>query len=412
MKTSVKSSFVEKIVEFAKTINVEPVIFLLCFGGGILELPARDLVLSKTCLAGSYFFGATTYSKDICTNLTNYPEEQSMVQHTVSKFNSVSVIMKTMMIMLVTVFLGSWCDSGGRKGLIVLTCLGRLAIAGSLLLNFMCDNLVIEFFWLDFPAMLSGYENSLWIGAYAIITDETSQSNRTIRILILSALWHIGMALANLVTGYILEYGTFYAVLGTYTATLIAALLYTVFLLRSSQTSNKNISCGNIFSFKGILGSVSTVFKKRENGVRHIIILLIFTSCLCEFTWGTRFVGIDYYYIRRKFSWPEVAENPSFPVTWLSQFYTIVDVPQTLAVFIIVPFLTNVFHVHDAVISTLGHLCLMVGVINIALATNRNMLYLNAALGIFIPTQTPSMRAMLSKIVESGEVGKVSTSLS
>ena len=94
----------EKIVKFIRTINVEPIVFLLCFGGGILEIPARDLVLTRTCLSGSYFFGDVTYPPDICGNLTNYAEEQKEVQETVSKFNSATTILRVTLLMFVTIF--------------------------------------------------------------------------------------------------------------------------------------------------------------------------------------------------------------------------------------------------------------------------------------------------------------------
>ena len=45
----------------------------------------------------------------------------------------------------------------------------------------------------------------MFLAAYATIADETTEETRTIRILIISALWHIGTGLANLVTGYILQ---------------------------------------------------------------------------------------------------------------------------------------------------------------------------------------------------------------
>ena len=45
---------------------------------------------------------------------------------------------------------------------------------------------------------------------------------------------------------------------------------------------------------------------------------------------GIRFMGIDYYFVRAQYDWPEVAENPTYPVTWLSQFYTIIDIPQVI----------------------------------------------------------------------------------
>ena len=59
-------------------------------------------------------------------------------------------------------------------------------------------------------------------------------------------------------------------------------------------------------------------------------------------------MGINYYYIRANFPWPEADEvsnfmlgssvldpqcssftqDPTFPVTWLTQYYTALDVPQ------------------------------------------------------------------------------------
>ena len=41
-----------------------------------------------------------------------------------------------------------------------------------------------------------------------------------------------------------------------------------------------------------------------------------------------RFMGIDYYFVRAQYDWPELSENPTYPVTWLSQFYSIIDIPQ------------------------------------------------------------------------------------
>ena len=151
---------------------------------------------------------------------------------------------------------------------------------------------------------------------------------------------------------------------------------------------------------------MKTVFRKRENGLRHVVLLLIFTACLCEFCKGV--IVVNYYYITRKFSWPEITDNPSFPVTWLSQLNTIIDIPGILAVFFIVPFLTNIFHLHDTILAILAHISLMAGLINYAFATSRNFLYINAVLWILTPIQTPTIRAILSKIVDHQEVGKVS----
>ena len=73
----------------------------------------------------------------------------------------------------------------------------------------MCQNIiqVVEWLWLDIIYELCGGESGLFLAAYATIADETTEETRTIRILIISALWHIGTGLANFVTGYILQVG-------------------------------------------------------------------------------------------------------------------------------------------------------------------------------------------------------------
>merc|ERR1719318_1358895 len=90
-----------------------------------------------------------------------------------------------------------------------------------------------------------------------------------------------------------------------------------------------------------------------------VIITIIIICILCQFSWGTRFMGIDYYYLRASYPWPEQSYDPTYPVKWTSQFYTISDVSQTLATFLLVPILTNRLNMHDALVSSLGHLSLL-----------------------------------------------------
>lgn len=47
-------------------------------------------------------------------------------------------------------------------------------------------------------------------------------------------------------------------------------------------------------------------------------------NCCCL----SRFMGIDYYYLRASYPWPEQSYDPTYPVRWVSQFYTINDVSQ------------------------------------------------------------------------------------
>lgn len=184
-------------------------------------------------------------------------------------------------------------------------------------------------------------------------------------------------------------------------------LALTYILLVMTQKKTESVSLTDILNFHSFFEGVYVVFKPRVHGLRGVVITIIVICLLCQLSWGVRFMGIDYYFVRAAYDWPEVADNPTYPVTWLSQYYTIIDIPQTLAVFFIVPFLTNWLQLHDALVSSLGHLSLMVVFATPALAPTRTWWYINAVTGIFVPTQTPALRALISKLVKGDEVGKV-----
>jgi len=395
-------------LKYVKYINVEPAVFLFLFGSYLLDVPVRDFVLTKICYAGSHFFGNVTYPKEVCENLADgsHDDAQKQVQSTVQKFNSATVYFHVIPVIFVAIFLGSWCDKGGRKGILILCMIGRLLAISIIFLNYMMEDLVIEWMWFDAIYEICGGEVAIFLAAYATISDESGEETRTIRILIISALWHISTALANLLTGYILQYTKLLGVMAVSATCCFIALLYVIFIMTQKKRDGK-VGLGDIFTLKSLFDGVAVVFKKRENGLRGVVITIIIICLLCQFTWGVRFMGIDYYFVRAQYDWPELSENPTYPVTWLSQFYSIIDIPQTLSVFFIVPFLTNWLGLHDALMSSLGHFCLILVNITPSIVPSRNWWYMGAVTGIFIPTQTPALRALLSKLVPADEVGKV-----
>jgi len=374
MQSESENKMKEKILEVGRAINVEPVVFLFLFGTYLISLPERNFILTKTCTSGSALFGNKTFSQEVCENLAdgNHSSEQQEVQSTVQKFNSAALVLKTIPLIFVIIFLGSWCDKGGRKRILFLCITGRILATLAVLLSYILENLVVEWLWLDIIYELCGGESGLFLAAYATIADETTDETRTIRILIISALWHIGTGLANFVTGYILQYFKFLGVMAVSVACHIAAVSYVVFVMREKkQESSAKLS--DIFSFSSFKEGFSVVLRKREAGMRRVVVATVVICCLCQFAWGVRFMGINYYFIRAVYKWPETKENPTYPVTWLAQYYTAVDVPQTIAVFLIVPWLTNWLGLHDALVSCLGHFSLLVMFVVPAVVPTRNL---------------------------------------
>ena len=144
---------------------------------------------------------------------------------------------------------------------------------------------------------------------------------RTLRILVIAGLWHIAMAMGNLAAGLLLKYLTFVGLLAVSAGCHLLSLAYTfVFIIEKKE--KKEVTLRSVLSCHRFYDGLAAVLRPREKGLRvvgclslHLILLLlqvvitiILCSLLCEFTWGLRFMGINYYYVRANFPWPEADE--------------------------------------------------------------------------------------------------------
>lgn len=74
----------------------------------------------------------------------------------------------------------------------------------------------------------------------------------------------------------------------------LLALLYVITFM-TQKTQKQPATLRAVFSFKSFFDGVSVVFQKRPQGLRGVILTVIVTGLLCEFTWGVRFVGDGFY---------------------------------------------------------------------------------------------------------------------
>ena len=133
---------------------------------------------------------------------------------------------------------------------------------------------------------------------------------KSLRILIIAGLWHIATALANLLTGYILQvkgiflqslkrnlilhnchidfqYLSLVGVMASSAVCILLSLVYTIFLMRGKQLEKK-ISLRDVLNLTTFKDGLGLLFRKRERGRRMVIITIICICILCQFSWGTR----------------------------------------------------------------------------------------------------------------------------
>merc|ERR550517_1478693 len=131
--------------------------------------------------------------------------------------------------------IGSWCDEGGRRNILFLAIVGKLLAITATLIFYFSSNMEIEWLWLDAVSELTGGQVGMFVSAYAIVTDQSDERMRTLRILVIAGLWHIAMAMGNLAAGLLLKYLTFVGLLAVSAGCHLLSLAYTFVFIREKE---------------------------------------------------------------------------------------------------------------------------------------------------------------------------------
>ena len=164
------------------------------------------------------------------------------------------------------------------------------------------------------------------------------------------------------------------------------------------------MSFKNVFSLKHVKHSFSVVFKKREDGSRHLIILLVIVFGVYTYANTGTQQNINLPYAKRKFKWDSEAHFNN----WWAIYSAATYLCQAFGIGAIMPVFTQVIKLNDLLITILCVASFVMGMVTIVLSTNANMLYLAAALQMFASLATTSVRSALSKIISKHDIGKVS----
>ena len=174
----------EAIVDFFKSIKVEPIIFLNHLGTSLIGVQTENLTLEKACKAGSVFFGNKTFSDEICDNLTNgsFKYEQEYVQSVANRSESILLWLYLIPLLIFSLFVGAWSDIVGRKVLIILSLTGSMFSISIQILNAYFEDWPVEFLWIGALASLSGGALTFSLGIQTFIADSTTPKMRTLRM--------------------------------------------------------------------------------------------------------------------------------------------------------------------------------------------------------------------------------------
>ncbi|CAH2264394.1 jg18448 [Pararge aegeria aegeria] len=367
--------FIKKTWALKSKVTVEPYVICYVLPSVLAGLAVQNLCLEKSCLVN------LKYDEQTCRHIMqgrthNYTEQEKNVQKMVAGMTAWSFPLQTALPGILTLFLGAWSDrTGNRKNFMVLPILGKLISVFGIILSTVFflqvglnETALIE----GLPPALAGGRVSMTMAVYSYVTDITSDSERTFRLGIITAILTlsrpIGLALSGIMTNRFGYYGVFTVACIFY----LTGFVYIVLRLKEKKKkkieNEKPETVFSMFSAKDFAATVNVAFKPREGSRRLQIILVM----------------IAYMFI----------------------------VGPVLGSFITIYLLSKRWKIEDSIIGIVACISRVAASVVYALAPSRTVYFLGPVLDMFSSAGATSLRSIASKLVKADEVGKTSSLIS
>ena len=149
--------------------------------------------------------------------------------------------------------------------------------------------------------------------------------------------------------------------------------------------------------------SFGVAFKKRQGGIRHVVLILISLFGLYSFA-NNGISSINIQYARAKFNWTEGTDNFNKEYSRLQSIGTVFNL---FAIGVLMPIMTQILKMRDLSITAFCVTSSITGITTILLANDYHFLYLANFFRMFSDVVTVGIRSVLTKIVGERDVGKV-----
>ncbi|CAH2042399.1 unnamed protein product, partial [Iphiclides podalirius] len=410
-----ETKFSGRLKEFIKgawavrtKVTVEPYVICYVLPSVLAGLAVQNLCLEKACLVN------LQYDEDTCTHIMqgrthNYTEQEKSVQTMVAGMTAWSFPLQTALPGLLALFVGAWSDrTGNRKTFMVLPIVGKLISVFGIILSTVFflqvdlnETALIE----GLPPALAGGRVAMTMAVYSYVTDITSDSERTYRLGIITAILTlsrpVGLALSGIMTKRFGYYGVFTIACVFY----LCGFVYIVLRLKEKpkKTIDKeNMEMLSMFSIQDLGATVNVAFKRRQ-GSRRMQIILIMLAYMFIVGPVLGEAQMTYWFTRYKFKFTEVD---------YSLFLTYSVLVGSVGSFVTLYLFSKRWDIEDSVIGAFACLSRIAASVVYAMAPNRTVYFLGPVLDMFSSAGATSLRSIATKLVDTDEVGKTSSLIS
>ncbi|KAM3963352.1 lysosomal proton-coupled steroid conjugate and bile acid symporter SLC46A3 [Aphomia sociella] len=401
--------FIKKSWAFRSKITVEPFVICYILPSVLAGLAVQNLCLEKSCLVNLQY-DEVTCSHIMQGRTHNYTEQEKKVQTMVAGMTAWSFPLQTALPGILTLFVGAWSDrTGNRKAFMVFPILGKLiSVIGMILTTVfflqigLSETALIE----GLPPALAGGRVAMTMAVYSYITDITSDTERTFRLGIITAIMTlsrpVGLALSGIMTKRFGYYGVFTVSCAFYLTGFVYIVVRLKDKTRKKKIDSEKNSILSVFSIKDLVATVNVAFKVREGKKRMQIILIMFAYM---FIVGPVLgeAQMTYWFTRYKFKFTEVD---------YSLFLTYSVLVGSVGSFVTIYLFSKRWKIEDTVIGVIACLSRIAASVVYALAPNRTVYFLGPVLDMFSSAGATSLRSLATKLVNADEIGKTSSLIS
>ncbi|KAG8254112.1 hypothetical protein J6590_014989 [Homalodisca vitripennis] len=258
------------ILNLLRTITLEPSMMLyytacaMTFGNG------QNLLLQKICHPGDSHPSSTT-----CQDEVHAQQLSTQLQ----TWKQIIVLFGPVFFVL---FAGPWSDNHGKRRKPLL----YLPLCGQILSDLLC--IVNVYFWSWSPVIatlsesilpsLTGGQACFLIGVNSYISDITTDSSRTIRLGLCTAIYFLGTPLGAFIYGLVVHTIGFYGVFSVCVVLNLVALVYLYLFVIENKCDGEICELNTwegLLDMRNIVQSFRTIITPRRGWRRAVILIMI-----------------------------------------------------------------------------------------------------------------------------------------
>ncbi|CAL4059676.1 unnamed protein product [Meganyctiphanes norvegica] len=379
---------------YASKVKMEPVLFLQNFASSIIWVASQDLLLEKACKVN------LDLQPERCNELSQHDADEKRVQDLVSEFLMYRSIFERSISVIFTLILGSLSDRIGRQLPLLIALTGLLGEATLFLVNSLCSSWPMETNLLSSAsyACSGGYVVLLML-AFALIADESTGRERTIRFGILDACYNLGSPCGSLAVGPILDWGGYTAAFSTAIIIYLANMIYVLLRIKNKKIGTEESSPEKCSAILDLGSSIRTMLRRRSGYATQLLLLLVLAMMLDSFpVWGES--NVKYLFVKRALDWTHTQYG-----NW-SSYGSYLSVA---GVVVLVPLLKGIIGLRDGALGIIGavsrtsaNLCYGF----VTSTTKEWLMWTGSTLGCARHLAPVSIRAMLARLAGPNDVGK------